>query len=564
MVSILISWVLITIVLITFGKLLLQILSSVIKQDTRYNVCDTFFLGLCSFGTFLSIASLFFPLNGLFILTLSITVSICYFTYKVFKGKPQKLLNNLKPVSLFSKILIVLFIIIAILFALLPPLNFDTGLYHLQAMMWAESYPVIPGLANLHGRFGFNSNALLIHSVFSFNDIFPSRVYSLHSLSFIVLFGWIIYKIARSKEFFIQISLVLLCIAFFICYEYSISSPSTDELANILVVYLFLRIILDKDALKKSPLLFAIIPVFCLTLKLSTGLLCIFTLIVLIQLIRTKQYKLFSAILLAGCVIFIPWCVRNVIMTGYLIYPFPAIDIFSYDWKIPAALVENEKTLVTWFARLCGVGQEDPPYPPFAIWSKKWLIQHATMVKSNFVIDVLAIISPLSILLAYKLKYIKNFSAIYPWLVAFAGTLFWAFMAPDERFGFGFIVIAALAPFMLFNIEVKNKIWLKVPQILLLVFFVYSIQKGFKLIEKHRSDRTYISFLYEPQSIEFVKNYASTHGFRSYRLDDIIIYTPILSQRCFDHELPCAVEYTNNIEMRGKSIEDGFRPKMIE
>ena len=41
--------------------------------------------------------------------------------------------------------------------ALGEPTNYDTGLYHLGAISYAQDHPVIPGLANLHERFGFNS-----------------------------------------------------------------------------------------------------------------------------------------------------------------------------------------------------------------------------------------------------------------------------------------------------------------------------------------------------------------------------------------------------------------------
>ena len=56
-----------------------------------------------------------------------------------------------------------------------PVSCFDTHLYHLQSIKWIHENPLPLGLANLHGRFGFNSSwfplasivelpALLIHS----------------------------------------------------------------------------------------------------------------------------------------------------------------------------------------------------------------------------------------------------------------------------------------------------------------------------------------------------------------------------------------------------------------
>lgn len=50
-------------------------------------------------------------------------------------------------------------------------------------------------------------------------------------------------------------------------------------------------------------------------------------------LIRSKEWKKIGIYLLCGCVVLAPWLVRNVLISGWLIYPFAAIDLFSVDWK---------------------------------------------------------------------------------------------------------------------------------------------------------------------------------------------------------------------------------------
>ena len=42
--------------------------------------------------------------------------------------------------------------------ALGEPTNYDTGLYHIGAIGYARDFAAVPGLANLHERFGFNSS----------------------------------------------------------------------------------------------------------------------------------------------------------------------------------------------------------------------------------------------------------------------------------------------------------------------------------------------------------------------------------------------------------------------
>ena len=42
-----------------------------------------------------------------------------------------------------------------------PPWHYDTGLYHLSAIQWAEAYRAVPGLGNLHYRLAYNSSHFL-------------------------------------------------------------------------------------------------------------------------------------------------------------------------------------------------------------------------------------------------------------------------------------------------------------------------------------------------------------------------------------------------------------------
>jgi hypothetical protein len=49
--------------------------------------------------------------------------------------------------------------------ALSPQLDFDTGFYHLSAIRWLNEFPLVPGLANLHYRLGFNQSSFLLSAL---------------------------------------------------------------------------------------------------------------------------------------------------------------------------------------------------------------------------------------------------------------------------------------------------------------------------------------------------------------------------------------------------------------
>src|SRR5689334_5571318 len=42
--------------------------------------------------------------------------------------------------------------------SMLPPQAYDTGLYYLNTIRWIHSFPIVPGLGNLHGRLAFNQS----------------------------------------------------------------------------------------------------------------------------------------------------------------------------------------------------------------------------------------------------------------------------------------------------------------------------------------------------------------------------------------------------------------------
>ena len=75
--------------------------------------------------------------------------------------------------------------------ALGPHESYDTDLYHLQTIKWIEKYPVVPGLANLHGRIGFNNNIFTLFALTSFEGVFNQEIYSIH-LSFFLLLYYIL------------------------------------------------------------------------------------------------------------------------------------------------------------------------------------------------------------------------------------------------------------------------------------------------------------------------------------------------------------------------------------
>jgi hypothetical protein len=138
-------------------------------------------LGLVLSNTFTSTLSLFGPLNFVslsFCLIISLIFLITLKADLYFYG--EKLLNRRNLLFLF-------FPFYSFIIAFQAPENYDTGLYHIQSIKWIEEYGVTPGLANLHGRFGFNSNLFTIIAQTSLFDLFGQEIFSTNFAVFVIL-----------------------------------------------------------------------------------------------------------------------------------------------------------------------------------------------------------------------------------------------------------------------------------------------------------------------------------------------------------------------------------------
>lgn len=558
MLSLLVAWLISGSIFLVFGKLLVDIFRVFYPEKASCSVFDCFFLGICTVGSLISIQSIWYPVNSYTGLILFV-LAIAYFSFSAFWNKDRFWVNftsSIKGQSLSVKLLALFVLLTILVYSSLPPLVFDMGLYYLQSILWNESYPVVPGLANIHGRLGFNSNILLLSSALSLSDIFSFRVYPVLGLSTWVLILWILVKMRAGKSLIQKLALVCTSFAFLYIYTPFISSPSTDVLPNILVLYILLKAILEPETLKNNLLPFFLIPIYALTLKLSVAPLCLFCIYLLVKEVKTGMYKECFTLILLGLFILIPWLVRNVLLSGYLIYPFPSLDIFGFDWKVLSYLADIEKREVTTWARMPGLGYLETEQMGFFDWGKYWLVRHIKMHKLILFSCILAGISPLAIFYMWKKKLIDSFVHLFVWGIALGGAIFWFVLAPDARFGFSFILVTALSPLLLCE---KVKVKTNIHFIVLATFISFIFINGVEQNQVYRGNKTLQSYLYAPQQMEIMDKARNT-VFKDYEVDNLTFFYPD-NMLCSDHALPCVPFYDDKVEMRGATITDGFRKK---
>lgn len=533
-----------------------------------YTLADVFLLGLCVTGSLLNVTSLFVR-SGLNILLFFIILSIVLII--IFKQNYKEFLvhirNSIKTLSCMQGILIIIVLLIFACYALMPPQLSDSFYYHIQNIIWNDQYHVVPGLANINDQFGFNSNFFLLSSTFGFNQLFGQYIYALNPFFFAFLFIFSIKKIYDLN--LIQTTVQFLCcLIFFVIYRRQIGSPSTDILSNILILYLFLFLLIDPKSLYKRFLVFWMVAFYCITLKLSSLIICLLCLYLLIWFLKRKRYKVLFFLFLTALFILIPWIIRNIVITGYLIYPYPDIDIFDVDWKVPEYYVTISKDFIHAYAI-----SVDAMYiyidkiQELNFWDKVsiWLHEQSYI---DIILVALAIISPF-LFCIFCIKYtnnlVKNLSLIILWILCFIGIIFCLFLAPAVRFSLAYITISIFIPLYLlikhlnFKDIIGSSVLYFLPKLTLffLITMVTIISSRYIYVILDRNKPLW-AILYKPQNMDNIDGYKDRQ-INQIELNNGIIFYKV--EGCFDCQLPCSNVLRPGLEARGTTLQDGFRMK---
>ena len=125
------------------------------------------------------------------------------------------------------------------------PENYDTGLYHAQAIRWIETFPAVAGLGNLADRLVFNSSWLIISALFSFSFFGLPSLHSLNGLIALLVTGYALSKFNRLYKGEILVTTWLAIALPFLLrriFSLELSSPGTDLPAALMVWVVILKL----------------------------------------------------------------------------------------------------------------------------------------------------------------------------------------------------------------------------------------------------------------------------------------------------------------------------------
>jgi len=334
---------------------------------------------------------------------------------------------------------------------------YDSGLYHLNMIQWISTYPIIPGLGNLHGRFAYNNSFFLY---LSFLDSGYWHHYSTHLgngfllliMSFYICLSF--FKISqKSNARGVFIFILLLAYPILERCRDACATTSTDLpvfVFTIIVSYQLFLIIFDNTDLKLIQyrvFLVILLSVICVTIKLSfiafgfTASL-ISTIIVLKKMHERQQIKYLknTAILTVFTILLIvcPWMVRGIYLSGYIAYP-STVGAINVDWRVPIDNVVKENRSIKSWARQPSID------PDIVLSDWQWLKPWANRMKDNKYVKTTLFLIIIGFILTFISKCNTKYRLLfYIWfLPGIMSLFFWFFTAPDPRFAMGFFWMLA-------------------------------------------------------------------------------------------------------------------------
>ena len=226
-----------------------------------------------------------------------------------------------------------------------------------------------------------------------------------------------------------------------------IMAPASDFAIMCTVFYIIIKWLSQLEDEQKADnvtpyALLCVAGVYAVSLKLTAGLILILVLKPAIMLIRQKRWKEIILYLCMGIGVITPWLIRTVWISGYLLYPFPALDIFAVDWKIPAQAAALDAAEIKTWGR--GLNNAALVNMPMTEWFPQWFQTMLPKLGKLFIIaDIISIILgfPMLIIALFRRKADKIKDIGLVWLAIAASYLFWQLSAPLLRYGYAYILL---------------------------------------------------------------------------------------------------------------------------
>lgn len=451
---------------------------------------------------------------------------------------------------------------------------YDSLLYHLSTVNWINSFPAVPGLANLHIRLGTNSAWLLFAGLLDNGPLDRISAWFMPGLMCILFLLYLLHILLFTDggERNVRI-LAALLLPFGLAQLVGLAPSLYFDLPahNLLAVSLIELVRrLDQPRVAREPggLLMVSIPATLsfIIKPIGAPFLALAALLTLWSYIRclragTRDWRthvlhLSPAVLLAG------WMARNAILSGWLLFPADVLRL-PVDWAVPegpaagghnAAIqtVKGQLQILTGYARNPGMEYATAIDAPLRSWFPAWFRARSGSVELRLLLPLG--LAGLLVGAAFKLRRRSGWSGVGIGLLVAANIAFWFHKSPDLRYGTGlFWIWFACGGMLLLSALPDRPPWPARAFALSLAAAAVVGGPALALIPDVMRQTPWIVGQAAPcPTVPYpVKNGQSPA---------LILHVPVRSDQCGDAELPCTPYPRDSLLMREPGdMRSGFR-----
>jgi hypothetical protein len=257
------------------------------------------------------------------------------------------------------------------------PGNYDSGLYHLQAIKWDAACSIVPGLGNLHYRLAYNNASFLYAALVDAAPLHEAAHLS-SGLLVLAMFAQLAFafsRVVRRAPLDVgHLATIALAPAVFVQLlepnvwiegpsagwnpfsPSNISSPTPDLVIYALgvaitppVARLIFRETTD-DTRSAALFIVAVIASVGTAVKLSFATFGLLSLVVCLLLVRPSRREL-TIVGAVGAIAIVPWIIRGLILSGYFLYPAYSLGHINVGWLVPEGIPHHDYRSMKGWAR---------------------------------------------------------------------------------------------------------------------------------------------------------------------------------------------------------------------
>lgn len=448
-------------------------------------------------------------------------------------------------------------------------IHYDTGLYHAQSIRWIEEYGVVKGLGNLHCRLAYNSASFALSALYSMAFTGGQSFHCVAGLLALLVAGVCSELLSLVKRKYLKSSdfARVLAIYYLLIIFDEMISPASDYFMVLTAFYLVIRfmdLLEEKEETVFPYAMLCVLGVFLLTLKLSAALIILLTIKPAVTLIREKRWKEITLYLGLGILTAVPFLIRNVLISGWLVYPFTGIDLFNVDWKIPQGIADYDaKEIQVWGRGYTDVLLYDIPVKD---WFPAWFRSIGGLDKIFLALAIAAVLAYAGRLL-YRLShknndcYIAAIEHLQLESVMVICFLFWLLSSPLIRYGCVYVyltsavvwgnVVTELIAVHTDKEERKEKRYasymVKTCKMFIALFLLYKAAAfGHETVSLYNNSDFWI----------YQKDYEE-YAMDDYDISGVTFYYPITGDQTGYQSFPSS-PIKAQIALRGDGLKDGF------